>query len=165
MFGSGASHAIYALFMARSALANKGNKVGLLRGAGTRMATWFYAMMRVLRHKDVLLSTVHTVTFRDLPKNDRTRAAILDVTDQKFFKALYTLLRAVYPAIRALRYCDKNEPAMDKIYFLAHRASVALERSVSFLDDTELFQVSESDDLLDEALEVFGDGNEEEVPL
>jgi len=158
VFGSGVSHAIYALFMAQSALANKGNKVGLLRGAGTRMATWFYAMMRVLRHKDVLLSTVHTVTFRDLPKNDRTRAAILDVTDQKFFKALYTLLRAV-------QYSEKNEPAMDKIYFLAHRASVALERSVSFLDDTELIQVSESDDLLDEALEVFGDGNEEEVPL
>ena len=47
VFGSGANHAIYAQFMAQSALANRGRKVGLLRGAGTRMALWFYAMMRL----------------------------------------------------------------------------------------------------------------------
>ena len=127
------------------------------------MATWLYAMTQVLHHKDVLLSTVHTVTFRDLPKNDHTKAAIIDSTDRRFFKALYILLRALYPA--ALRYCDKNDPAMDKIYFLAHRTSLALEWSISLLDDMDLFQVFESDDLLDEALEVFGDGNKEEVAL
>ena len=32
---SGANHAIYAQFMAQSSMANKGRKVGLLRGAGT----------------------------------------------------------------------------------------------------------------------------------
>ncbi len=36
VFGSGASHAIYAQFMAQSALANRGRKVCLIRGAGTR---------------------------------------------------------------------------------------------------------------------------------
>ena len=55
---------------------------------------------------------------------------------------------------------------MDKIYFLTHRASVGLERSISFLDDMELFLVSESEDLSDEALEVFGeDAHEEEALL
>ena len=49
MFGSGASHAIYAQFMAQSSLSNRGKKVGLHRGAGTRMAMWFYAMIRLLR--------------------------------------------------------------------------------------------------------------------
>ena len=38
---SGANHAIYAQFMAQSSMANKGRKVGLLQGAGTRMALWF----------------------------------------------------------------------------------------------------------------------------
>ena len=47
--GSGVNHGIYAQFMAQSALENQGRKVGLLRGAGTRMALWFYAMMRALR--------------------------------------------------------------------------------------------------------------------
>ena len=41
VFGSGANHAIYAQFMAKSSMANKGCKVGLLQGTGTRMALWF----------------------------------------------------------------------------------------------------------------------------
>ena len=48
MFGSGSNHGIYAQFMAQSALTNGGRAVGLLRGAGTQMALWFYAMMRSL---------------------------------------------------------------------------------------------------------------------
>ena len=55
VFGSGANHAIYAQFMAQSSMANKGRKVGLLHGAGTRMALWFYAMMRVLRLRQALM--------------------------------------------------------------------------------------------------------------
>ena len=47
VFGSGANHGIYAQFMAQSALSNSGRAVGLLRGAGTRMALWFYAMIRL----------------------------------------------------------------------------------------------------------------------
>jgi hypothetical protein len=43
VFGSGASHAIYAQFMAQLALANRGRKVCLICGAGTHMALWFYA--------------------------------------------------------------------------------------------------------------------------
>jgi len=105
-FGSGAIHGIYAQFMAQSAIHNKGRQIGLLRGATTRFATWFYAMMRLLRMKDVLLSTVHSAAFKDVEKTDVVRAAIFDITDPKFFKALYILLRAVFPAIRVLRYCD-----------------------------------------------------------
>jgi hypothetical protein len=36
-------HGIYAQFMAQSALANGGRRVGLLHGASTGMALWFYA--------------------------------------------------------------------------------------------------------------------------
>ena len=39
VFGSGASHGAHAQFIAQSAIANKGRRVGLLRGATTRMAS------------------------------------------------------------------------------------------------------------------------------
>ena len=54
VFGSGANHGIYAQLMAQSALSNSGRAVGLLRGAGTRMALWFYAMIRLLRVRKAL---------------------------------------------------------------------------------------------------------------
>jgi hypothetical protein len=63
VFGSGANHAIYAQFMAQSSLANCGKKVGLLRGAGTRMAMWFYAMICLLRLETQLKATVHQQKF------------------------------------------------------------------------------------------------------
>ncbi len=52
---------------------------------------------------------------------------------------IYILLHAVFPVLRLLRYCDKNKPAMDKIFFLSHRTTVALEKSEPFLNDKSLF--------------------------
>ena len=83
VFGSGANHGIYAQFMAQSALANKGRKVGLLMGAGTRMALWFYAMMRLLRLKQPLTATIHQQKFVHLNLNNSVRAAVQDVNDDK----------------------------------------------------------------------------------
>jgi len=86
VFGSGENHAIYAQFMAMSALANGGRSVGHLRGAGTRMALRFYAMMRLLRLKRPLGATILQQKFVDLTLNDSVRAAVIDVTDDKFWK-------------------------------------------------------------------------------
>jgi hypothetical protein len=66
VFGSGAHHAIYAQFMAQSSMYNKGQPVGLLHGAGTRFASWFYAMHRALRLRQALLSTIHQQKFLEL---------------------------------------------------------------------------------------------------
>ena len=159
VFGSGASHGAHAQFIAQSAIANKGRRVGLLRGATTRMASWFYAMMRVLRQKDVLKSTVHSVMFRDLAKNDKVRGAVIDIENEVFFKALYILLRAVFPAIRALRFADSNEPMMDKIYFFSQRMQMALTKSVDLFNEKEIFGVFAEGDvtLADEINEVWGE--------
>ena len=115
--------------MAQSALANQGRKVGLLRGAGTRMALWFYAMILALRLRQPLTATIHQQKFVDLILNKSAKAAVSDIKDDKFWKCIYMLLRAVFPALRLLHYCDKNKPAMDKIFFLSHSATVALEKS------------------------------------
>ena len=121
MFGSGASHAIYAQFMAQSALANKGRKVCLIRGAGTRMALWFYAMIRLIRLQQPLKATIHQQQFLDLALTTSAKGAVQDIKDDNFWKCMYILLRAVFPALRALWYCDSNTPCMDKLYYEFNR--------------------------------------------
>ena len=159
MFGSGASHGAHAQFIAQSCTANKGKRVGLLRGASTRMASWFYAMLRVLRQKDVLKATIHSIMFRDLAKNDKVRGAAIDIENEVFFKALYILLRAVFPAIRALHFADSNEPMMDKIYFFSQRTQMALKKSLDSLNDKGVFGFLAGGDLTlaDEINEVWGE--------
>ena len=56
--------------MEQSALANNGTKLGLLRGAGTRMVLWFYAMFRSHRMRAVLLATIHAAKFSELNLTD-----------------------------------------------------------------------------------------------
>ena len=139
MFGSGSNHGIYAQFLAQSSLTNGGRAVGLLRGAGTRMALWFYAMMRMLRVRQPLTATIHQQKFVDLSLNETVGAAVRDIKDDKFWKCCYIVLRAVFPALKLLRYCDKSTPAMDKIYYLSHRTTIALEKSEEHLNDEALF--------------------------
>ncbi len=83
---------------------------------------------------------------------------------------MYFLLRPVFPALRALRYCDANKPAMDKIYYLCNHAEKALLRSNSLLSDYYLFGFLDENftEGMDKELEeVFGctkdDFNENEV--
>lgn len=136
----------------------------MLRGAGTRFGTWFYAMIRVIRLQLPLEDTIHTAQFRELNLNESARQAVLDIENKTFFKAIYTVVRAVFPALRLLRYCDANRPAMDKIFYLAYRTTVALNLSIPSLNDEDIFGEfgSEDADLSREAVEVFGEEEEEE---
>ena len=147
VFGSGAIHEIYAQFLVQTAVHNKGKNIGLLCGSETRFATWFYAMMRICTLRNALLVTVHQAMFKDLAKTDVVRAATVGIKDEQYFKAMYYVLRAVFPAIHALCFCDKEEPCLDKIYYLSKCAMDALSRSK--LNDTELFKF-EIDELLEE---------------
>jgi hypothetical protein len=74
-----------------------------------------------------------------LTLNPSAKAAVHDIEDEKFWKCLYVLLRAVFPALRALRYCDSNTPVMDKLFFLSHRASEAIKKSEQFFSEVGLF--------------------------
>ena len=82
VFGCGSSHGIYAIFIAQTKKANGGRDIGLLRGAGNRFATWFYAMHRALRLEGALLATVHDPQFSKLDivkTNNRGMLAVHDV--------------------------------------------------------------------------------------
>ena len=164
VFGSGAHHANYAQFIAQTSSYNNGRAIGLLRGAGTRMATWFYAMHRMLRLHVPLKATIHQVQFAELPHTDRAKAAIADIEDSVFWKSIYVLLRAVFPALRLLRFCDSNVPTMDSIFFLSHRTSLAIAASAEDLNDVGLFGGFEKDDELEfEEREIFGEVEIEEA--
>ena len=82
-----------------------------------------------------LTTTIHQQTFVDLTIKDSAKAAVCDIKDDKFWKCIYILLCAVFPALRLLHYCDKNKPAMYKIFFLSHRTTVALDKLEEFLND------------------------------
>ncbi len=102
--------------MAQASIFNDGRKIGLLQGAGTHFATWFYAMHWLLRLKRALKATIHVAAFESVAKNARVVLAVEDIEDEVFWKSIFCLLRTVFPALKALRYCNSNVPAMDKIF-------------------------------------------------
>ena len=64
----------------------------------------------------------------------------------------------MFPAIRALRFTDSNQPMMDKIYFFSKRTESALEKSIEFLNCEGIFgQFLKGDPTLNEEIgEVWG---------
>jgi hypothetical protein len=109
------------------------------------MASWFYGLMRLLHLKQPLEATIHQQQFRDLTLNVSAKAALHDIQDNKFWKCLYVLLRAVFPALWALRYCDSNTPVMDKIYFLSHRTTAAIQKLQEFFEEVGLFSTAQKE--------------------
>ncbi len=114
--------------------------------------------------KPPLKATIHNPSFASLSKNDRVAAAIVDIEDEVFWKAIYCLLCAIFPALKALQYCDSNIPAMDKIYFLVKQVDDALHDLQLLLDDQDLFgsmRGSTIPECEEEYDEVFGETNTE----
>ena len=163
VFGSGASHAIYAQFMAQSALANRGQKVCLIRGAGTRMALWFYSMMHLIRLQQPLKATIHQQKFLDLTLTNSAKGAVQDIKEDKFWKCMYILLRAMFPALRALRYCDSNTPCMDKLFHLSHRTTVAIKERLFGSLKTDRNLIEEGNIVLGSNLNNSANSDEDEI--
>ncbi len=77
-------------------------------------------------------------------------------------------MRAVFPALCAMRYCDANVPTMDKIYYLVKRVDYALLSSQSILNDEKLFGSMNGDlceGVRDKLKTVFGESGEEEFQI
>ncbi len=97
-------------------------------------------------------------------KNDHVTAAVNDIEDEVLWKAVYCLLCAVFPTLKALRYYNSNIPTMDKIFFLVKQADDALFDSQFLLDDPDQFGsmrgviLSDCEEELDE---VVGETNTE----
>ena len=85
-----------------------------------------------------------------------------DIKDDKFWKCCYIVLHAVFPAPKLLRYCDKSTPAMDKIFYLSHRTTIALEKSEEFLNDEALFGDMPNSCLLNRERSVLGGDSDDD---
>ncbi len=118
-------------------------------------------MHRLLRLKRALKATIHGATFEPVSKNAQVVLALEDIEDEVFWKGIFCLLRAVFLALKDLRYCDSYVPVMDKIYFLAKRADAAIDNTPCMVDNEELFDCPDTcviigcEKILDE---VFGEG-------
>jgi len=62
-FGSGSMHSPYAIFSKHTREHNNKRSIGLIRAADTRMAGHVISMLRTLRLKDPLLSTISSAAF------------------------------------------------------------------------------------------------------
>jgi hypothetical protein len=91
------------------------------------------------------VATIHQQKIVDLNLNDSVRAAVHDIKDNKFWKCICMLLHALFPTLRLLHYCNKSKPAMDKIFFLSHRTTLALKKLEEFLNNRNLFGSLKSD--------------------
>ena len=138
VFGSGLSHKPYAQFSAQSRKFNKGRNINLLKGAVTRMASYFYSMHRSLRLRPALLATIHAKAWDSVELTVPIRKAVIDIENEQYWKALYFLLRCVWPALRALRLGDANRSGMHMIYYLSHLTSKHIEQSAGLITDSGL---------------------------
>ncbi len=83
------------------------------------------------------------------------------IKGDKFWKCINLLVRAVFPTLRLLCYCDKSKPAMEKIFFLSHRTTLALKKLEKFLNNRSLFGSLRSDsNLTTEGNIVLGEGGD-----
>jgi hypothetical protein len=107
-------------------------------------------MIHLICLQQPLKATIHQQTFLNLALTNSTKGAVHDIKDDNFWKCMYILLCVVFPALRALWYCDSNTPCMDKLYYLSHRTKVAIEKSQDEMNDESLFGSLKTDrNLLD----------------
>jgi len=84
------------------------------------MAGEHIALLRLLRLKDALKSTVTSAEF--LALND-FKATAGFIGNDHFWKYLFLMCRALYAPMRVLRLADQKTPAMDKLYYYVLQAN------------------------------------------
>ena len=162
LFGSGAMHSPYALFIAQTKNFNGGRKVGLIKAAGTRMAGHAYAQHRMLRLKDPLLATIASAAYKDLKLKGFPKKVEEFLSNPNMWEATFVLQRCLYPMLRCLRLGDTSAcGGMSKVVYYVHETDKALARSMELLKDLTYFAdhfPSDADDV--EGLDLKDDFND-----
>jgi hypothetical protein len=165
VFGSGSMHAPYAMFQKQSANFNDGRSIGLLRPADTRMAGFFIAFHRMLRLRLPLMATLASAQYKNLKlKKNVVKQVENFLENTMMWKALFVLVRCLFPPLRVLRLADKCTPGMDQLYYFVRRTDFALENSIKHFETVDYFSNYEpsaelaNDDDEDTALDDDGGG-------
>jgi hypothetical protein len=151
LFGSGAMHSPYALFINQSKQFNRGRKVGLIRAAGTRMAGHTYAQLRMLRLREPLLATINSAAYINLKLKGFVKKVEAFISNPDMWEATLILQRCLFPMIRVLRLGDTAScGGMSKIVYFVHKTDEAIRQSMVLLKDLKYFadhQPSDADDV------------------
>jgi hypothetical protein len=151
LFGSGAMHSPYALFIAQSKIFNGGRKVGLIKAADTRMAGHSYAQCRMLRLREPLIATISSAAYKDLKLKGFPKKVEQYLMNADMWEATYAVQRCLFPMIRVLRLADKSAcGGMSKIVFYVHKTDEAILKSMETLKNLKYFAEHDEEDADDE---------------
>jgi hypothetical protein len=130
IFGS-VHHIPKAIFETHSKQHNRGIYLGFIKPSECRMAGEHIGLLRLLRLKNALRSTIMLREWIDL-RIFNTDCAIL--MNPEFWKLLFVMCRALYAPMRVLRLADQKTPAMDKLYYYVQQTDRMLPK---YLDEAE----------------------------
>ena len=168
IFGS-VRHAPSAMFKKHTRLHNSGVHLGFIKPSECRMAGKHIAILRLLRLKNALLSTINSKEFIEL----RAFQSVCQVLmNPDFWKWTFVMCRALYAPMRVLRLADQQTPAMDKLHYyvlqtdrmLAMYVADAEERGEGLLTSATIraMDCSRSAHLSDDSMSDFEDFEENE---
>jgi hypothetical protein len=105
----GTKHSLYSIFMATSQRIN-GEKIGLIRPAGTRMGGYWIVYTRAYPLKDVFIAMINDPTYKALKKDQLPPFEFSEVlNDAHFWDHLANFLKAMYAPLRLLRLSVTQE--------------------------------------------------------
>ncbi len=117
-------------------------------------------MDQLLHQKKAMKATIRSPAFSSVAHNSWVALSIQDIEDEIFWKAMYCLLRAVFPALKVLCNYDAINPAIDKIYYHAQSPNNAILKSALDFDYLDMFgpmQVTEMTGVDLEMTKVYGE--------
>jgi hypothetical protein len=170
LFGSGAMHSPYALFINQTKQFNHGRKIGLIRAAGTRMAGHTYAQLRMLRLREPLVATINSAAYINLKLKGFPKKVEAFISNPDMWDATFILQRCLFPMIRVLRLGDVAAcGGMSKVVYFVHKTDEAIQKSMVLLKDMKYFADHQPADAEDEEgvdLEDnnFGDDDDSDAP-
>lgn len=95
------------------------------------MAGHEIALLRILRLKNALQSTVTSAEFRELRVFEKIAHALMQ---EEFWEYLFVMCRAMYAPMRVLRLADQKTAAMDKLHYFVLQTERMLPK---YLEDAE----------------------------
>jgi hypothetical protein len=111
---------------------NNGVHLGFIKPSECRMAGKHIAILRLLRLKNALLSTINSKEFIELCAFGSVCQVL---SNPDFWKWTFVMCRALYAPMRVLRLADQKVPAMDKLHYYVLQTDRMLAKYVADAED------------------------------
>jgi hypothetical protein len=125
-------HAPAAMFKSHSKTHNKGKNIGFIKPSECRMAGEHISLLRLLRLKPALQSTITSPEFKALKEFESVSGVLMQ---EVFWKYLLVMCRALYAPMRVLRLADQKTASMDKLYYYVLQSDRMLQKWLKDAED------------------------------